>query len=163
MARDRRYTIGELAELTGISRRSVHYYVQRGLVPPSLGRGRGHYYTDDHLERIRAVKKLQSMGLSLEEIERRFRAPQPEIVVMPHAVDVDYFLAETESPEPEREDEEAPRLLTRVKIAEGVELTVESGLYRLSPARLGKLRKAVREILGPGFWEDEEGKKGEKQ
>ena len=31
----RRYSIGELAELTGVSRRTVHFYVQRRLTPVS--------------------------------------------------------------------------------------------------------------------------------
>jgi hypothetical protein len=48
-------------------------------------------------------------------------------------------------------EEVQPTLLTRIKVAEGVEMTIESGTYRLSPARLRKLQRAVREVLGPGF------------
>ena len=71
MDADRKYSIGELADLAGVSRRTIRYYVQRGLVPPPLGAGRGHYYTGEHLQRLLSIKLLQDRGLSLEEIERQ--------------------------------------------------------------------------------------------
>ena len=36
---DALYAIGELADLGGISRRTVRYYVQEGLLPPPRGLG----------------------------------------------------------------------------------------------------------------------------
>jgi DNA-binding transcriptional MerR regulator len=36
-----RYGIDELAELGGVSRRTVRYYVQEQLLPPPLGVGAG--------------------------------------------------------------------------------------------------------------------------
>lgn len=53
MKQNKKYTIGELAEATGISRRSVRFYVQTGVIPPPVGRGRFCYYTDEHLASIR--------------------------------------------------------------------------------------------------------------
>jgi hypothetical protein len=64
----RRYSIGELAEITGVSRRTVHFYVQRRLVDPPLGRGRGRHYDHRHVEQIRRVRELQRLGVSLAEI-----------------------------------------------------------------------------------------------
>jgi DNA-binding transcriptional MerR regulator len=37
------YAIGDLAELAGVSRRTIRYYVQEGLVPAPLGLGRGSH------------------------------------------------------------------------------------------------------------------------
>lgn len=63
-----RYSIGELAELTGVSRRTVHFYVQRRLIDRPLGRGRGRHYDDRHVTQIRRVRDLQSWGVTLDDI-----------------------------------------------------------------------------------------------
>jgi len=49
-------SIGELSDATGVTRRTIRFYVQRGLLPPPLGGGRGSYYTEAHLLRLLAVK-----------------------------------------------------------------------------------------------------------
>ena len=64
-----RYSIGELAELGSVSRRTVHFYVQQGLIDPPEGRGRGSYYTDRHLEQLQRVLALQREGLPLRRIQ----------------------------------------------------------------------------------------------
>jgi DNA-binding transcriptional MerR regulator len=63
-----RYPIGELATLGGVSRRTVRYYVQEGLIPQPLGLGRGNHYTADHLEQLLRVKAMQESGRTLDEI-----------------------------------------------------------------------------------------------
>ncbi|MBP1634901.1 MAG: hypothetical protein H6Q10_1475 [Acidobacteria bacterium] len=65
------YSIGDLAAAAGVSRRTLHFYVQRGLLPPPEGRGRGARYTDDHLARLLQIKGWQEQGLPLEEIRGR--------------------------------------------------------------------------------------------
>lgn len=66
-----RYRIGELAEKAGVTKRTIHYYLGRGLLPPSNGEGLGTTYTDEHLFRIMLVKKLQDEYLPLDEIRKR--------------------------------------------------------------------------------------------
>jgi DNA-binding transcriptional MerR regulator len=63
-----RYSIDELAELGGVSRRTVRYYVQEGLLPAPLGVGRGRHYDSTHLDHLQRVKALQEAGRSLQEI-----------------------------------------------------------------------------------------------
>jgi len=65
---DSRYGIEELAVLGGVTRRTVRYYVQEGLLPAPLGVGRGRHYGPEHLARLLAVKSLQERGLSLDEV-----------------------------------------------------------------------------------------------
>src|SRR6266403_2148710 len=55
---ERYYRIEELAELGGVTRRTVRYYVQRGLLPTPLGTGRGPHYTQAHLERLIHIRQL---------------------------------------------------------------------------------------------------------
>ena len=69
MTTSARYGIGDLARLAGVSRRTVRYYVQEGLIPAPLGVGRGDHYTADHLHEILRVKALQEAGKSLEAIK----------------------------------------------------------------------------------------------
>lgn len=66
----RRYSIGELAERGGVTRRTVRYYIQKGVIPPPLGRGRGEHYGDEHLTALLRVKSLQEQGAALDEIRR---------------------------------------------------------------------------------------------
>ena len=73
---DPRYGIADLAELGGVSRRTVRYYVQEGLLPAPFGVGRGQHYGPAHLERLLAVKRLQQIGLALDEIRRELRQKQ---------------------------------------------------------------------------------------
>ena len=70
---DARYGIAELAELGAVSRRTVRYYVQEGLLPAPFGVGRGQHYGPAHLERLLEVKRLQQIGLALDEIRRELR------------------------------------------------------------------------------------------
>lgn len=65
---ERRYSIGELADLTEVSRRTVHYYVQRRLIDPPLGRGRGRHYDERHVRQIREIRDLQRLGVSLADM-----------------------------------------------------------------------------------------------
>ena len=73
MADDTRYAIGELAELGGVSRRTVRFYVQEGLIPAPFGVGRGNHYGPDHLGRLLEVKSLQEAGHTLDEIRGRLQ------------------------------------------------------------------------------------------
>ena len=63
-----RYGIDELAELGGVSRRTVRYYVQEQLLPPPLGVGRGRHYGRAHLDALLRVKSMQEAGLTLEAV-----------------------------------------------------------------------------------------------
>jgi DNA-binding transcriptional MerR regulator len=78
--RERRYSIDELADLAGVSRRTVRFYVQEGLLPAPLGVGRGSHYDRTHLDRLLEVRALQEAGRSLEDIKAgRLSAAMPSL------------------------------------------------------------------------------------
>ena len=64
---DEHYQIGEVAESVGLSLRTIRYYEEIGLVEPS-GRTEGGFrlYTDSDVDRLRLVKALKPVGMSLE-------------------------------------------------------------------------------------------------
>jgi DNA-binding transcriptional MerR regulator len=59
------YNIEALAKMTGLTRRTIRYYVQRGLIDQPEGGGRGSYYTDRHLDTIEKIKKWSEQGVPL--------------------------------------------------------------------------------------------------
>ena len=67
---EERFRVGELAEKAGVTKRTIHYYTGRGLLPPPEGAGLGTTYSDEHLYRILLIKKLQDAFLPLDEIKK---------------------------------------------------------------------------------------------
>jgi DNA-binding transcriptional MerR regulator len=65
------YSIGDLAGLAGATARTIRYYVAQGLLPPPVGVGPGAHYTDDHLGRLRLIRRLQRQHQPLSEIRQR--------------------------------------------------------------------------------------------
>lgn len=67
MARSR-LTIDELAAAVGMTSRNVRAYQSRGLVPPPDVQGRTGYYSDEHIERLELIKRMQAEGLNLNAV-----------------------------------------------------------------------------------------------
>ncbi len=54
------YRMRDLCQATGLERQTIHFYIQEGLLPEGKKTGRNMaYYGEDHLERLRLIKKLQ--------------------------------------------------------------------------------------------------------
>lgn len=65
------YSTGELANLAGVSIRTVQYYDQRGiLIPTALTAGGRRLYTDSDLEQLRMICFLRDLGFSIEQIRK---------------------------------------------------------------------------------------------
>ena len=60
------YGIEELADRAGVSRRTVRYYVQRGLLPAPPFKGPDTVYGEEHLVRLKAIRVLQARFLPLD-------------------------------------------------------------------------------------------------
>jgi len=68
---DPRYSLTELADLAGVTPRTVRYYMSQGLLPSPGASGPGAKYDDTHLGRLRLVRRLQREHLPLAEIRQR--------------------------------------------------------------------------------------------
>ncbi len=68
---DARYTLTELADLAGVTPRTVRYYLAQGLLPAVGVAGPGAKYADTHLARLRLIKRLQRAHQPLAEIRHR--------------------------------------------------------------------------------------------
>ena len=64
-----RIQIGEVAERTGLSVRTIRFYEESGLVEPSArSQGGFRLYTDDDVARLHTIRRLKPLEFSLEEI-----------------------------------------------------------------------------------------------
>ena len=67
--REARRTVGQVAELVGVSVRTLHHYDEIGLVPPSARSSVGYRsYSDADVERLHQVLLYRELGFPLEEI-----------------------------------------------------------------------------------------------
>jgi len=74
MSPDGSYTIGDLADLTDVTPRTIRYYVAQGLLASPSGAGPGARYDEDHLRRLRLIRRLQAEHLPLAEIRKRIES-----------------------------------------------------------------------------------------
>lgn len=159
------YSAEDLARLSGLSVRTVRFYVEEGLLPPAASRGRGSHYSDDHLMRLIAICAMKGNGLDLERIRD----------LLDRVVDVGWDDVEVwADPEWDSNREDIPtwirawhgRLVerareiaegsaapprrtvwTRVEIQPGVELHVSSERIVPSPSSLERIASVVRSVL----------------
>ena len=62
------YKVSELADKAGVTKRTIHYYISKGLLLPPEGSGVNSLYNDEHLKRILLIKKLQAEYMPLNKI-----------------------------------------------------------------------------------------------
>lgn len=61
--------IGELAERTGLSLRTIRHYDDVGLLPATARTDGGfRVYSEDDFERLMVIKQMKPLGFSLEEM-----------------------------------------------------------------------------------------------
>jgi DNA-binding transcriptional MerR regulator len=69
--------IGEVAELTGLTPRTIRYYEEIGLLSGAADRAQGKHrcFTETDVERLRQLVRLRDLlGLSLEQLSRLLEA-----------------------------------------------------------------------------------------
>jgi MerR family transcriptional regulator, repressor of the yfmOP operon len=74
---ERPLRIGEVAELTATTPRTIRYYEEIGLLPGAADRPQGQHrcYTQADVERIREIVRLRDLlGLSLEQLSKLLEA-----------------------------------------------------------------------------------------
>jgi DNA-binding transcriptional MerR regulator len=75
-AGDVRLTVDHLARLTGTTTRTIRSFQTLGLLPRPTLEGRTGLYGPEHLERLRAVLRLQRAGFSLAAVGILFSAQE---------------------------------------------------------------------------------------
>ena len=126
---DTTFTLEQLSSLTDLPLRTIRYYIQLGLVDRHEGDRRHARYTQRHLDQVLQVRALADQGTPLERIKQLING------------------VTTPPPAPKSAGDIA--VISKVFIANGVELHLDPQSAGLSPE---KLRKFVRTVLSN--WEE---------
>ena len=121
---DKTFTFDELCALSGISSRTLRYYIQIGLVDKPIGQTRAAHYMSLHLEKILRIKQLSEAGISLERIREVLSGeplPLPESAKKSGHIEV----------------------RSHLWIADGIEMQVSPETAGLSPKELRQFIKGV--------------------
>jgi len=123
-----RFQIGEVAERTGVTQRTLRFYEERGLVePPERMEGGFRLYTEDDITRIEYIKRLQDLlGFTLAEIKE-----------MVESEDLQKQMIATFRP-----DRELPARQQRERIIAALEVQLEVVERKID--QLSDLRKELR-------------------
>lgn len=77
-----KYTTGELAELCGITVRTVQYYDKRGILTPSeISEGGRRLYSENDVSQMRTICFLREIGIGIKEIGDFLDAPNSTEVI----------------------------------------------------------------------------------
>ena len=166
------FDITELCERASVTPRTVHFYVQQGLLPPAGSPGPGARYGQGHASRIRLIRLLQNQHLPLAEIAKRIKGLTDEQVdalvgetkqrrAEGKGSALDYIrsvLAESKTAAPAdmrrtTAATTAPAAAParsqweRYTLADGMELHIRRPLSRIEQKQFEKLMAAAREVF----------------
>ena len=122
----KQYTIREICDITGYSRRTIRYYVQIGLIEPPSGRGRGGFYNDSHVNKLKQVKALQEKGMQLSVIMEYLKTERAGV--------------------PE-EDVAKREIWVRIEIAPGIEISVRRDIEEKKGKKIDEIIRVAKSIL----------------
>jgi Ca-activated chloride channel family protein len=147
------WKLHELADLVGVSPRTIRYYVQRGLLPPPPFRGKDTVYTEEHRVRLRAIRRLQDRFLPLDAIQAELEGKELDALrALADGPDADLNLMVAPVPEPPRLDPVIPASTRweRWVLAPGLELHVSDSADADTRALAESLRKHAERRNGNG-------------
>ena len=118
------FRLNELCLLADLPLRTVRYYIQQGLVDRPEGETRAARYSRKHLDQLLLIKKWTAAGLSLDRIRELLAGEQTDV--------------------PERSSRRGTvEVVSRLNIADGVELVIEPNRAGLTPEQLRELSRGV--------------------
>lgn len=76
--KDQRYQIGEVADRTGVTQRTLRFYEEKGLLnPPERMEGGFRLYSEEDIQRIQYIRQLQQLlGFTLADIKEMVEAEE---------------------------------------------------------------------------------------
>ncbi len=116
------YNIEVLAKLTELTKRTIRYYIEIGLLTPPIGNCRASYYTDCHLKRLDQIKTWSEQGIPLNQMKSIISA---ETHILDYELVIDNW--------------------SRLDICDDVELSFKSEKFDLED--LKKISLFIREVL----------------
>src|SRR5687767_3271419 len=139
---DGQLSLDELADRVGLTRRAIRFYVQRRLLPPPLGLGRGRHYDQRHLEVLWRIQELQAAGHTLDGIGKILLGGSVETAEAGPPVQENVCASASAGvAEAGRRASLSTELWTRLALAPGVELHFDASEHPTAD-QLRKIRQA---------------------
>ncbi|AGL00755.1 MerR family transcriptional regulator [Desulfoscipio gibsoniae] len=86
------YKIGTIAQLAGVSRRTIDYYTNLGLLKPIRSENNYRYYTGHTLARLKIIETLKAQRFTLEEIREQMTMLDQDQAGHPdNPINIDYI------------------------------------------------------------------------
>ncbi|WP_374434535.1 MerR family transcriptional regulator [Inhella sp.] len=126
LSTQQRFSLDQLAQLSGYSGRTIRYFIAEGLVDRPEGEKRGAHYQARHLEQLQQLRAWAAAGHSHEAM-RALRQGLPAAAV--------------QAPAPAQE------AWTRLSLAPGVELHLQPERCGIPPAALPALLPRLQALL----------------
>ena len=148
----------ELADRAGVSIRTVRYYIQQGLLQEPEARGPGAHYTEEHLDRLLLIKRLQKEHLPLAEIRKAIQSGAAEAAVPRSARDyvrsvlgkqqsVSEVMSLSSPPMLQQPEEPVRSQWERITLAPDIELHLRRPLSRGMNKKVDRLLDIARDIF----------------
>lgn len=133
--------VSELAEKTNTTKRTIHYYIGKGLLPPAEGLGIKSFYTEEHFFKILLIKKMQEEFLPLEEIRTR--------IISLSLDEIKEYLSEKKIPEKRAEESEIKGIQEFLKISFPfeMELIFPRELLEKNRENIESIKKYIEKLM----------------
>ncbi len=138
------YSIQELSELTGVARRTIHFYTQQGILPPPQGAGLSAHYRQDHLVRLKLIPYLRRRSLRLDQIRTFLNEQDP--------AELEQLLSEEQSAYAPQAQPNAPgpaqgNSWVHYALPKGISLVVPGDVAAKDAARINEVIRILQEKL----------------
>jgi MerR family transcriptional regulator, thiopeptide resistance regulator len=146
------YTVKKLADIAGLSVRTLHYYDELGLLRPKSRHINGYrYYDDEAVVRLQQIMFFRELDFNLEEIQQILARPDFDVI---EALQSHRTLLTKKA---ERIVELLATIDKTIKKLKGeLEMPIKEYYQGFSDEQIEKYRKEVRERWGDKVLEDSE-------
>ena len=120
-------TIDELSQASGLTKRTIRYYVNSGLLDRPTGETKNARYDASHLEQIRNIKALQEQGYTLARILEIKRQTHQKVL--------------------NRREIGEPLTVIEIPVDPGISIEFRQEICGLTQPQMVKLAQAFLEVL----------------
>jgi DNA-binding transcriptional MerR regulator len=123
------FSIDDLEKHSGLSIRTLHYYMQKGLLPSPDKRGKYASYSQEHLDRLDLILILKEMHLPLKEIRELLDSLTPE-EIQHYRDDQEDLLVKLKTAKPDAQESNTVSKTSAIDYIKGLE-KAQNQFYQL--------------------------------
>ena len=140
MNMQKKYVISDIMQELDVTKRTVHYYIGRGLIPPAKKDGDMYYYDEDHLIRIRYIRWMAEQHISLQAISLQMKGKSNE-ALLAEMEKAPVLMLNVEQPA------DKTRVSYRIHVQDGIELNLDDEVYHRIKHKVDMMTDYIRKIV----------------